>query len=675
MKNQIDYVNHPLLSEAELLESYSETTVLCLDEVLANVRIWRTVYQQVLDILKYGYERSEIRHRLIHFRIHEGDETIHALELRHFLGNLNLWYAFVVSDSVDIMDETFILDFKHYNYNDIVKYIDNKIFDILDIDINTKGKIADEITFNIAATARAFEDILSLGLSIRDIIMTAKQYPIIDEILHEPIDVTLQPQEIESILSERTKIMMDAFSKVDNDLQPLLVSGKNISPGQFKEIVVRIGMKADMDGQVIPYVANCNLLVDGFKDAASFYISAKAGRKSSIFSKLCMGEPGAFSKKVCISTTGVQLRKDYEMCDSVIPVTYDIKDETFLKMLDKRYYYDEEDNGKMKLLNGKTDTHLIGKKIKFRSPCTCSSTKGICKYCYGELFDMNMDLFSAGCYAATKETEYLGQGILSTKHVQQTHSTTIAFNEDFDTDFELVSTEVTLNSDDIDDSNKYILFDEVFKENEDEDVVSYYVYGFKIVDDKHQELYNVAEVNNLKLYMSPGTAELYKKYSTKRNTAIPLDEFEDIESGIIFSVDVRSAETTEPTKILKKLLNTKDKVGCTTIDEICQKFAELKIESGHPYNCVHHEMIVRGMLRKRSNKYEEPYFGPGCNPEDYQILSINDSLFDSPSPLVSLNYGYLKKQLLSPNLYKKHAASHLDPMFAPILADIMIDPK
>lgn len=672
-KFYIDYTGAPSLSEAQLLDLYSEKCILCLDEVLSSKECWYTTYQHILDILKYGFEKYEIRHRKIHFRIHEGDKKVHELELRHFLGNLNLWYAYLEADAVDIMDETFILDFQHHTYNDIVRYIDDKIFDILDIDIDTKGKIADEITFNIAATSRAFEDILGLGFSIYNLVQTAKQYPIIDEILHEPIDTSLQPIEIETILSERTDAMIDALSKSDNDLRPLIVSGKNISKGQFKEIAVRIGMKSDIEGNIIPYVADCNLLVDGLKDPGAFYISAKSGRKSSIFSKLCMGEPGAFSKKVCINSTSAQLRKDYTMCDSEVPVTYTIENEQFLKMLDKRYYYGED--GGLNLLDAKKDKHLIGQAIKFRSPCTCTSKEGVCKYCYGDLYELNKDLFSAGCYAATKETEYLGQGVLSTKHEQQTDSTPIEFNVEFYSDFEIISTEIFLNSsggDEGDDENKYLIFDEVFKEDDDEDIVNYYVYGFRVVDETNKLIYEVSETNNLKMYMTESTYSLYKKYSTKKNNGIPLEEFEEIDESI-FDMEIKSAETTEPTKLLKNLINNKDRGGCDTIDQVCQRFADLKIQSGHPYNCVHHEMIVRNMLRKKSNKYEFPDFGPNGDHEDYQILRIDDALYNSPSPLISLCHGHLKKQLLSPQFYKKDAPSHLDPLFAPVLADIIFD--
>jgi hypothetical protein len=79
-------------------------------------------------------------------------------------------------------------------------------------------------------------------------------------------------------------------------------------------------------------------------------------------------------------------------------VYYYIKDEDFLKALDKRWYYDER--GSLHLLNYKTDKDLIGKTLGFRSPCTCSSKDGVCELCYGTLFDINDDLFSQGSLAA-----------------------------------------------------------------------------------------------------------------------------------------------------------------------------------------------------------------------------------------------------------------------------------
>lgn len=669
--DKIDYNKHPLLSEAELLSMYTPSTVLDMDMVLANKENWCRVYQDILDIMKYGFERKEIRNRTIKFKMHT-DSKEHEIQLRHLMTNLILWYAFVITDSIDILDDSYIFDPRMKSLNDIRNYMDEKIITVIDVDMPTKGYICDRIAFSLTAISKAFGPVIGLGISIYDIIRTAKEYPEIEEIMFKKLEPGLQPSQIEKELSDRTDRMINIFCESDNDLRPLFLSGKNISKGQFKEIAVMIGLKSDINGKVIPYLVDKNLLVDGISSPSAFIIDAASGRKSLMLSKLFMGVPGAFSKKAAVNTTDIVLRKDYQMCDSEVPVTYDILDDNFLLMLNGRYYYDDQDNDKMKCVDGKNDKQLIGRKIKFRSPCTCSSKHGICKYCYGELYEINKDLYSAGAYAAVMETENLEQAVLSTKHNQQTDSTTIDFPDEFNNDFELNSTEIVLKGNSDSGSDLYIVFDEILRDQDDDDNLQFYVMGFSVYDDKHKELYRIMEKNEAKLYLTKETYDLYKKYNLKKNNGIPLDEFDG--DSPIFEVDVNSSESTKATNMLKKLLNTKDHAGCYTIDEICQKLAETKLAIGNFYDFVHHEMIVKSLLRKNSNKLEYPDFGPNGNHEDYQILRIDDSLFYNPSASVSLKYGYLRKQFESTTFYNKTAPSTLDPLLSPILADV-IDPN
>ena len=84
-------------------------------------------------------------------------------------------------------------------------------------------------------------------------------------------------------------------------------------------------------------------------------------------------------------------------------------------------------------------------------------------------------------------------------------------------------------------------------------------------------------------------------------------------------------------------------------------------------------MMIRGLLRKKSNEMEEPDWTANGDPNDYKILRLNDALFKNPSPVVSLSYGYLRKQLRSPEFYKKTAPSHLDPLFVSKLSETITD--
>jgi hypothetical protein len=309
-----------------------------------------------------------------------------------------MWYAFMKMEKVDVMDESFIIDWVGKDVKFIAKYIDEKIIPNYDGDFHSLNAIVDEIIFHIKAISDAFCLIFGYSASIYDIMQAERSDPEIHDILYGHIDPTMQPKEMEETLASLNDRLMDRFAHSDSDLRPLLLSGKNISSNQFKEIFLRIGFKADISNRTIPWFIDSNLLITGIDTPAAFYILAQSGRSALMNTKLSMSKPGALSKKMNNSATSIILRHDHEHCDSTRPVHYFIEDEDFLKLLDKRWYYDDE--GHLQLLNCDRDKHLIGKTLGFRSPCTCNSKDGICELCYGTLFDINDDLFSQGSLAA-----------------------------------------------------------------------------------------------------------------------------------------------------------------------------------------------------------------------------------------------------------------------------------
>lgn len=672
----IDYDGHPKESFETLMERY-KGVYFFLDDILSSKESLERTYQDLLDILKYKFEEKEVRTMPIYFYIHHGDEKddpkkkkVHKLQIRHFLSNLILWYAFTECDCIEILDDSFIFNFKNASLNDITNYIDDMILpNISDIDYHTQSRIVDEITHHMTAISKAFSPIFGLGVSVYSIIQADKRNPRIGELMHQKLDPNLQPVEIEEELNKRTKELIDLFvADEDNDLKPLFQSGNNLSTGQFKEIAIMIGLKSDINGNTVPHLIDKNILVDGLCTPSAYYLDAMSGRKSLIMSKTKMGEPGAFSKKATTAATAVQLRRDYLKCNTSKPVTYHINDDLFLKMLDSRYYYD--DNGDLKMLNYKTDKHLIGHDVMFRSPCTCASKEGICAYCYGGLFELNKDLFSAGAYAAMKVTEPLGQRVLSSKHLQMTHSDPISMSPEFQEQFELYSNDITMKSNAESDEELFIQIPEILKE-ETEDTVDYYCTYFNVLDFSGKILYPIREESGAKLYLSDQLVALVQKQKD-RSKPISLDSFDD-DTSVLFNVEVKSQELTRPIKNINRLLNTNDRMGCTTIDEVLQTMAEQQLEADIKYNFVHMEMMIRALIRKGSNVYEEPDFGPNGDPNDYVILRLNDALFKNPSPVISLSYGYLKKQLLSPEFYEKSSNSHLDPLFVSKLSEVIPD--
>lgn len=670
----VDYSAHPIKSLEQLMDELFRHDII-IEDIAVNLKTYTKKYIDVLDFCKYTFELNDENgnpYRMKHaiFRFNHEDRKAHSIEIRHLQYNLIMWYPFVVTDNIDVLDESYIFNPTASNFNvELENYINDRIIpNMNDVDHSTQNAIIDEIVHHITAISNAFTPLMGSSISLYSIHEAEKSCPEIADIMRRPIDPKMQPAEIEKELSRRTDRMMQLLAEdaCDNDLRPLILAGNNISKGQFKELVVKIGLKSDINGNTIPHLIDGNFLIDGAKNPSDYYIIALSGRKALIFAKTRMGEPGAFSKKATSNTTAAKLSKRYVMCHSIRPIWYNIEDETFLTLLKGRYYYD--DTGNLHVLDPEKDKDLIGKNVAFRSPVTCSSEDGICPYCYGKLYELNKNLASAGAYAATKITEPLGQMVLGTKHLQVTQTNHISFNEEFDDVFEINSNEITLKDDPTYDEDLSVVLHDVYEE-ESEDTVDYYCASFDVFGNNGRYIMTITEDHDARLYLSKQIADIWKKLKDK-SKPISLSIFDD-DSSVMFNVEVKSKETTQPTKNIKALLDTNDKCGCKTIDELCQALARNLINCGIKYDLVHAEMVVRQLVRKKSNVLESPDWTLNGDPDDYVILRLVDALIKNPSPLVSICSGYLKRQLLGPDLYKKTGVSHLDALFAEQLSQYL----
>ena len=125
---------------------------------------------------------------------------------------------------------------------------------------------------------------------------------------------------------------------------------------------------------------------------------------------------------------------------------------------------------------------------------------------------------------------------------------------------------------------------------------------------------------------------------------------------------MKNQELTEPLKIFNYVLNSNKHGDAKNLSEFCQVFAEKLIQMNIRYELVHAEMILRSFIRRKSNILEFPDFTAAGMLDDYQIVKLNDAQEHNPSVLMGLSYGYLKKQLLSPDLYEKCATGPFDSL-------------
>lgn len=664
----IDFSGAPKDTFENILNRYQRTisqkgkkkevleTVLCLDDVLASEQSITVIFQDLLDLMKYGFEDENIRHLPIHFKIHKGDEKVHTLAANNFISNLIFWDPFVKLDVVDMMDETYIMNFVDTSQKDYMEYMNTKILPFMDdVEWNTRNAMIDDITYHMKGIAFSFTMLMGLGMSIYDIHKMGKKFPEIEEIMSKPIDRSMQPAEIEDDLTARTKRIVQIFSSTPNDIWPLFKSGSGLSEVQFKEIVVRIGFKADINGTTIPYPIDCNLLWSGINKPSYYYILGTAGRKSLIVGKNRMSEPGYLSKKMNNTALQIVLRSDNETCGSSRYVEYHIKDDMMLKMLDRRYYVWK---GELKLLNYREDKHLIGKHVSFRSPCTCLSAHkdGVCKTCYGTLHEINKDLSSAGGFAATKNSEPIGQNFLSTKHKQTTASQLINLCKEFHEAFELNSATVTIATNA---SEQYAIQIEGLEMEHVGEQVKYYCTDFALYATSSESKFKIFEENGAKFYLSE---KLLKMHQRSKGKPIDLLDFDDEEA--LFYLEVQSDDVTNMLAQLEKVLNSKDHNGATTISELCQEYLETNLHFGIKNNAVHNEMVIASLLRDPHNTCQYVDFETSG---DYQLMTIDSSLKSNPSPTLSLQTGYLRQQLTSADFLEKRRPSYIDAMYMPYI--------
>ena len=279
----------------------------------------------------------------------------------------------------------------------------------------------------------------------------------------------------------------------------------------------------------------------------------------------------------------------------------------------------------------------------------------------------NLLNFSRWTIILTKSSEPTSQLVLSTKHSQFTESDEIDFSKDFYKNFDVTSTEVSLGES-ADDSLAISMPEIKTEETDDGDV--FYVEQFFLVDLNGEVQSEIREEHGFNLYLAPSMVQAWKLFKGK---PIPLNYFDDDDdTTVLFNIEVKSKAITQGLQQILAALDSKDHLGCThDIDGLCQKYARIMLDAGIKYNFVHGEMVIRSLMRKADNDLEYPDFGPNDDHENYTILRLTSSLSRNPSPIIRLSTGWLKKSLISTALYKANAPSHLDPLFVPVLADVI----
>ena len=644
-------------------------TVFIIQDIFKDKKSYKELVTELYTYMLQGFERKEVRTHLVQFKFtNEPNEKIHTMQVRHFIVNLFLWFAFIRYGKIDELNSGQIFDCEEtVTAKRLYNWINTHLIDPYQttFDNNTISKALDDCIYLLSLIYIDFTLIMGLTIDMESFIEMAERYPKFNDLMHTKPLPGMQPSDIEDMMATKLNEYLDIVLNQDktNNIRPFLITGMGINKQQLSQLSIMGGLKPDIEGNVNPIPIDSNFIQGGLDSISNFYVDAQAGCKPLILNKTVMGNSGYFAYKTMTLSSNYRLSQTTNDCHSKRLIIFDVKTDDHLKKLNKRYYRlmkDSEDE--LRCINYKKDKHLIGKTILLRDPTTCACKDGICHICYGDLYYTNNDpYFHAGRFAATQINNPLQQKILSVKHTLTTVSDKIDFGPDFDRFFKLDRSKIKLNMDTnekladwkffIDDQYLFMLDDL----SRDEDF-NYFIERFSLINKKTGERIDFQEGDERGIYLFSSTASILRKDKQLEGKSFSLSSLnEDLPVGII---NIVNNEVTTPLKNIIKLLDRKGNYGCNTIDDMVNKMVQLTIDSGMTVDAVHSSMILKGLIRDADNILMPPKFDGG--EDHYQILALSKALLYNPSFTVSFSFDNVNKQINSPYTYRKYKPSDYD---------------
>jgi len=643
-----------------------------IDDILVDDDTYNNMRSCILNLVRGSFTIRACREYPIKFKFNKKDKEEYQLELRDFLINLILFEPFIELYGLNVLDKSYIFDCKTGIPN-IENYINNKIILTLK-DYQVKNTYLNirisNVIYNLRMISVDFSQILGLNFNIFTFADMYSSNTEIRDIMETKFDESLQPYEIEAQLKELQNREMQIYKDLpDNELGAILRSATGVKPKQFTEFTIAGGLKPTIDGYTIPEVIQNSILIGGLDRPSYFYIDAGGANKSLIMNKRVMGSAGYFGKLVSLLTRTLSMDTEISDCGNPHLIEIELKSNTHLKRCDGKYFKVNKDDIDYSVLNYEKHKHLVGKKIYIRSAITCGLGNHVCAKCIGIQALTNADIANGvSTFYSEEVTKVVEQNILSTKHLLETFSEIIKFNDNFYKFFTLIGGEIMPvlqvedEDKDIDDYAIYINPDDINKvdEYEDDSLFNNFLPDAKFVirninNPKEEDI--PIELEDKELFISKDVMkDIYKN-----NGYIYFSELnEDMK---LFEINIQNKELTKPLYDLMNLINKKKDNENETIDTMLQQFLDLMVTAKISASIVAGEVIINRLVKDINDPYVRPDFSQEILPK-YQIKTVKNALTKNKSPLIGLSSEGLKKQLLDDELYNtRYEESYVDPLF------------
>lgn len=212
----------------------------------------------------------------------------------------------------------------------IIPFIENKKFinftedyieldEIQKFDISTTNDYFNKIIMNFQSEIRQYSDegfieslnksykkILNLlseysgkfniysgtSLNLYDLFMLYDSNPTFKKLLNQKVPKNLDFSEVDSYIKTEFGSMMDILREEDTCFRPYFQSKTGMNEKQFKEIISHIGLKADLQSNIIPRVIQ-NSFIQGLDNITDYYIISILSRKALITSHKRVKDSGS----------------------------------------------------------------------------------------------------------------------------------------------------------------------------------------------------------------------------------------------------------------------------------------------------------------------------------------------------------------------------------------------
>lgn len=511
-----------------------------------------------------------------------------------------------------------------------------------------KEEIANSVV-KLSDVTSAVNSLRGITVNLSDIVKYSEENPEFSDLLSFNIPSGLELNEIEQIVTEKVNKCIEALKDADTVYKPLILGGA-VNARQLGQTLVNIGLKPDIEGQVIPEPVNTSFL-RGMRSRKDFMTCAIGARKALVISHNNVRSSGYLARKLLLLCSEVKL-SDEERCNTKWPIPIEMTDRKTYNRFIGRYalikmYNPTIGNYEEKEVLIEDDEEqyksMYGTKVPIYSPMTCACKDGVCRRCYGELSKVN-DGMHIGVIAVLLLTEKLTQMLLSSKHLLMAKTEKVEWSEDFLEGFSVVQNTVLPKP------NSTKIKIDVHDVNEDDD------------GDKYTNVFYVKHGTKFVKITTPKKMFFYDELSKE----VDIASQEVVQSvnpeNPIFFIKTKNIELGSTLNAIIELLQKPAHHGLDNdYIAIVNEFIKNLNESSLALMAVHSEIILSTLIKDASTGVR-PDFSSDESPNivaDY----VSNAIMNAEALSTSLSFEQIKKQLYNVSTYNKTKEGVFDPLF------------